>query len=760
MKLKSLLSSLVACVILFTLSSPALAASKFSDVQDPVTAVNVDVLQLLGAVSGSGSNRFTPNANLTRAEFCVMAINVMGKADQVPLYTTRTIFQDVTARHWARGFVNLAASTTVGGTDNNAASRLISGIGNGNFQPDTPITYAQAVTILMRMLGYSDAQAGSVWPAGYLNLAQSLSLTDGLPLSPNVPITRAQAAQLFVNLLSTNTPSGTPYYTTLGSAKKDVILLALNVEADDKTPGAIRTSEGTFLPAKKGVVPSSLLGKRGILLLNDRNQIISFIPDNSTSTVVTISENAKANGLTASNGAYYPISPSTPAYTGSTVSTYADIWLDLYSGAQVTLFQNSGKVIGIFFNRTSAIQGSTMVLHGNPSYAAFSSITGGIENYTITRNHQVIPMSDIKPYDVVTYDSVQNTLIVSDLRLTCVYESAQPNTASPTTIHALGHDFPVLECALDTIHNFTAGNTVTMLLTADGCVAELISPSSAVRSTAIGYASESSVELFLPAGGSIKLSSSRVLPIHSQNQVVTISSSKSGIISATPIIDRSTSDDLDLVHMILGKYTVTTGVSIFEQVDGGSVVPVNLSELTSSIIPADKIAAYHLNSSNMVDVLILHAFTGNSYEYGRYTVAVEDRISAVTGELHEVDVPYFETSRGGKIELRNIIRAKYGDFIGVVLADHSAGVKQVISSQPLTKIGGISRSDFVLSNGKYYIKANNITYLIADTLQVYNQTTKQWFSGNDVLASVRAYSDELTLYIDPIGQQVRIITIK
>lgn len=760
MKLKSLISSLVTCLILFTLSSPALASSNFSDVQDTVTATNVDVLQLLGAVSGSGSDRFSPNANLTRAEFCVMAINVMGKADQVSLYTTRTIFQDVTARHWARGFVNLAASTTIGGTDNNAASRLISGVGNGNFQPDAPITYAQAVTILMRMLGYSDTQAGTVWPAGYLNLAKSISLTDGLSLSPNVPITRAQTAQLFVNLLSTKTSSGSPYYSTLGSAKKDVILLALNVEADDKTPGAIRTSEGTFLPAKEGVIPSSLLGKRGTLLLNDRSQIITFLPDNSTNTVITLSSNAKVNGLTASNGTYYSISPSTPAYTGSTVATYGDIWLDLYSGTQVTLFQDSGKVIGIFFSRTSTALGNTMVLRGNPSHAAFSSITGGIENYTITRNHQIIPMSDIKPYDVVTYDSVQNTLIVSDLRLTCVYESVKPSTASPTTIHALGYDFPVLECALDTIHDFTAGNVVTMLLTADGCVAELVSPSPAVTSTAIGFSSESSVELFLPAGGTIKLNSSRPLLSSAQNQIVSFSSTTAGTISAAPISNRSPSGDFDLIRMTLGNYTVTAGVSIFEKVNGGTVVPVSPSELNASIIPANKIAAYHLNGSNMVDVLVLSPFTGNSYEYGRYTEAVEEHISTVTGEPYKESIPYFETSSGGKIKLLNTINAKHGNFVGVVFADNSANEKRVISYQTLSKITGVSRSDFLLSNGKYYINSNNITYLVADTLQVYNQTTKQWFSGKDAVASVRAHFDDLTVYVDPIGQQIRIITVK
>lgn len=761
MKLKSLLSSLTACAVALTLSAPTLAASGFSDVQDPVTSVHVNVLQLLGAVSGSGNNYFSPNANLTRAEFCVMAINIMGKADQVPLYTTRTIFQDVTARHWARGFVNLAASTTIGtAADSNPASRLISGVGNGNFQPDAPITYAQAVTILMRMLGYSDAQAGTVWPAGYLNLAKSLSLTDGLSLSPNAPITRAQAAQLFVNLLSANAVSGSPYYSTLGTAKKDVILLAVNVAAEDHTPGAIRTSVGTFLPAKDGIIPSSLLGKRGTLILNDHNEIITFLPDDSTNTVITLSGNAKANGLTSTDGTCYSISPSTPVYTGTAASTYADTWLDLYSGAQVTLFFDGGKIIGVFHYQSSSAANSTMVLLGKPSYAAFYSLTGGRENYTIQKNHQTISMGDIKPYDVVTYDSVQNTLIVSDLRLTCVYESAAPNSASPATVHALGHDFPVLDCALDSVTDFAVGSTVTMLLTADGCVAKFLAPSHAMQNTALGFSGNSSVDMFLPSGGTIRLSSSQALSNYAQNQVVTISSGKSGVISASPLSPRAISDRFDLTNMTLGKHSVSTRVRIFEKLNDSAAVPIALSDLNMSTIPADKIASYHLNSSDVIDIIILNSFTGNAYEYGRYTVVTDDYTNPETGITTSTNTSYFTTAQGGKIKLNNSLSVSYGKFVGVVLKDNSQGEKRVISFVPLTRIDNISRSDFFLSQDNYYVTVNGITYPVSADVNAYNTTTEQWFTGNNVLSSVRAYSDEMTLYIDPIGQQVRIITTK
>ena len=40
----------------------------------------------------------------------------------------------------------------------------------------------------------------------------------------------------------------------------------------------------------------------------------------------------------------------------------------------------------------------------------------------------------------------------------------------------------------------------------------------------------------------------------------------------------------------------------------------------------------------------------------------------------------------------------------------------------------------------------------------YNTTTKVWFTGDDPLYQIRAYSDDLTIYVDPYGEKVRVIT--
>ena len=63
MKEKRVLSLALAAALALSLSIPAGAAggSSFSDVSDRNTAVNADVLRLMGVVDGVGGNRFNPS---------------------------------------------------------------------------------------------------------------------------------------------------------------------------------------------------------------------------------------------------------------------------------------------------------------------------------------------------------------------------------------------------------------------------------------------------------------------------------------------------------------------------------------------------------------------------------------------------------------------------------------------------------------------------------------------------------------------------
>ena len=428
----ALLAAALAAGLVIPLPAGAAGASSFQDVSDPATAVNADILRLMGVVSGAGGNTFRPNDKLTRAQFCTMAVNFMGLGDQVVLHSTRTIFTDVPSSHWARGYINLAASTMVDpgsgsssggsssgeGTTPSPGTPLIAGVGDGRFLPEQELSFAQAVTILIRVLGYSSDKVGAVWPDGYLNLAQSIGLTDGISAKAGDTLTRAQAAQLFVNALSCKTGEGKDYYTTLGSeSKRDTVLLAVNTQTDDGSAmGAVRTSEGTYLPDAEDVAPTALVGRRGVLVLNDQSEIVTFVPDDSTSVTVSLLDNAEPSYLTAMGGSRYTIAADTPIYTSgsSEGKPYSEGYMTLTAGSRLTLFTLRGKVTAIYAATTAtAADADAVVVMDRVSAADFHRLTGGATGYTILKNQQTISLSQIQPYDVVTYDSMSNTLLVS-----------------------------------------------------------------------------------------------------------------------------------------------------------------------------------------------------------------------------------------------------------------------------------------------------------------------------------------------------------
>lgn len=758
MKLKRLMNLLLAVALLATLALPVGAASNssFSDISDETTAVNADILRLMGVVSGSGNNQFSPKNNLTRGEFCAMVVQFMGLGDKVVLHSTRTIFSDVTASHWALGYVNLAASTTTGGEG--ASSPLISGVGNGQFMPNANITFAQATTILIRVLGYSNDQVGTVWPQSHLNLARSIGLSDGLSASANTPITRAQAAQLFVNALGCKTGAGAQYYTSLGTASDDVVFLSVNVTTDDGSQeGAIRTSSGTYLPSTENVKPTALQGKRGALVLDDRSEVVTFIPDNSTATTISISGSAQPSYVKSTGGTQYTISSNTPVYTSDKEesSDYISAYSSLKSGTQLTLFTERGKVVAIYALSGTTASTDAIVVQGSASKTDFYALTGGASNYTIMKNRHAITINDIEENDVVTYDSMTNTLVVSDLRLGCVYENASPNAKAPATIKILGADFDVLESAWDSIQDFSIGNSVCLLLTADGKVAGMEKPTSSLRSTAVGIAtSTTQVNIFLPNG------SEKTLTATSGNisdtlidRVVSVSSSSKGRLSASNLSGTSVSNAFDLDKMTVGKYTVTTGVRIFEKVGTGAQVEINMADLDMDTIAANKIAVCHLNSSGMVDYLVLEGVTGDAYVYGKLIMTAGVDVSEDYYQNRTVTV---ENGSGGLDNVVCALSFKNGSFGGVVQGQND----KAISVIALTEIKKVSPSDFSESGGRQYVKAGGKTYLISNDVECYLDATDSWLSnstGAERLSSCKAFGSSFTIHVDSIGNKVRII---
>ena len=91
-------------------------------------------------VQGYGYNQFRPNQSITRAESVKVVLATFGYE---PYTVDKSFFNDVNG--WATGWVEKAHQIGV-----------VQGIGNGNFDPDRPVTRAEAAKIIVKTIEYWD----------------------------------------------------------------------------------------------------------------------------------------------------------------------------------------------------------------------------------------------------------------------------------------------------------------------------------------------------------------------------------------------------------------------------------------------------------------------------------------------------------------------------------------------------------------------------------------------------------------------------
>ena len=110
----------------------------FSDVEDSRYANAINAMGTYRLLSGTAPGVFSPKGQLTRAQLCVMLARVLNVTSAGLNY-----FSDVDAGAWYFGEVNAMA-----------ALGLVDGVGGGKFDPDSPVTQQEFLTIMGRTARY------------------------------------------------------------------------------------------------------------------------------------------------------------------------------------------------------------------------------------------------------------------------------------------------------------------------------------------------------------------------------------------------------------------------------------------------------------------------------------------------------------------------------------------------------------------------------------------------------------------------------
>ena len=145
-----LLSGLLALVLVLGLAPGALAAP-------PAEEEAAQVLAALDIMVGDENGDLALERTITRAEFTKMTVAASTSRDTVGDTVSVKPYPDVPQTHWAAPYVKAAVDLG-----------LVQGDLYGNFNPDQKITLAEGVTMVLRLLGYTDSDFTGVWPAGQM----------------------------------------------------------------------------------------------------------------------------------------------------------------------------------------------------------------------------------------------------------------------------------------------------------------------------------------------------------------------------------------------------------------------------------------------------------------------------------------------------------------------------------------------------------------------------------------------------------------
>ncbi len=179
----------------------AFSSVVFAAEMNDVTADNpyfkaINNLVEKGIINGyqneDGTYSFKSDGNITRAEFCA----IISRADAPTGYnfvSTKSSFTDVAADNWASPYIEYAVTR-----------KIVNGMGDGTFAPDAPVTYAQAIKMIVCALNYGyAAEVTTPWYNTYLEIANALKLTKNAVGNAELPAIRGLVAQLVFNMNST-----------------------------------------------------------------------------------------------------------------------------------------------------------------------------------------------------------------------------------------------------------------------------------------------------------------------------------------------------------------------------------------------------------------------------------------------------------------------------------------------------------------------------------------------------------------------------
>ncbi len=768
--IKKLLSALLALSFVLGLVIIPAEASSYNDVKNGMYYTEaIEALTTYGIVSGYAGN-FRPNANITRAEFSKITALISGLEDEVFSNAGNRKFDDVSMTHWANGYINTVAN-----------NKLIVGYPDGKFQPEKSITFAEAVTVVLRTLGYSTAELGDNWPYAYMVKADGLDLTDGLNVSDNKPITRADLCVIINRALETQVKNSSSKLISKMdiTITDEVLVIATRNEDSSLASDEIKTDAGTYTLQNSSLKIEPMSKVK--LVLNDDNEVINFTDFSTSDRTITTVDSVVDGETYFSNGTStlsLGISNNTSVYNDGTVTTYGNFKSNIDEGAAVSIiYDNNKKVRYLVFGNADYTE---PVAIRTDIYTALDSVgvsKAQADSAKVIKDGYAAKLADAKMYDVVYYLEDNNTIYLYSDKVSGLYNNAFPNKANVTSIEISG---TTLELETQTAAyklgekegSYKIGSRLTALLGMNGKVVDVVdlnSSGTANFGILLSYTTEMSddasesgkqynyITVINGEGNTMKY---KTKSNYSERigDVGRLSFDDDGYASFATITTQSNlTGEIDKNNRKIGNRWLTSDCIIIERTyapDTRSGVAeakvIRLEDISSPELTPRQVI-YGVTSGNFGDISLLFVenVTNDQYTYG-VLVSADGRVSSTsTNGTYEV----FSNGTTKRYSANFYNNISPGTAVALELdGNNLVGIKKLVAAETGVCVSAIDFSR---------VKIGNEVYKLSDNLQIVKKgsSTYMGISKNDISQlvgkTVNLYADTSTT----LGGVIRIITV-
>jgi len=676
------------------------------------------LLSKLSIMQGYPDGELHLDKSVSRAEFSKITIAASPYKNHVALGMNVSPFGDVHYTHWAAPYVKLSVS-----------NGLLKGYPDATFRPDATVLYEEAVTVYLRLLGYTSEDFGYAWPYGQMGLAGNLGLTEGMETSIGTPMTRLDVMRLTYNLMTCLPKNGTRDYieSIQYQLLEDVVLVATHKEDNSVGTNQVYTTAGSFVIGDD--FSHDYVGQKGDAVLKNGDELVCFIPYAQSAEQYVVYSKLDNAIVTYQNGTIgqLDVNNNTVAYMGTQKSTYAQIKNSMEMGDVVSVQRDKYNHVEYIIVREGDLIGPVVVRNDD----WHRSLSVG-NNVTVMRNGIRCSADDVENYDVVYYSPELNMVMAYNKRVTGIYESASPNKDQLTSVSISGVTYQVESAeafsALSSGGEVAYGDTVTVLLGKDGAIAGVMTADK--KDNLIGYFSSAGVkeytningevysnyyvEIIGTDGQSFEYAAKRdYRESDSLNRVVRVHFSD-GLAYVTGYSGSTISGMVDASKRTIGNRKVAQNVNILDVVQGttnnaGGYASVFLQRLDGMQLSNSGILYYETNKNGEISDLILNDITGECYAYGLVTEASSRNIGMSVSGSYSYDIG----GVSGSITTNgSMFLVSKGQAVQMLMAN---GRPQ--NMKALTKLSATVKE----VEGDALIGTNGTRYLLSDGVVVYKK---------------------------------------